>query len=115
MGRRVKTDDGEGWMADAAWARAGWLARGREFEVLAGQYRGEVRIDYGDVSTSQPIRIDLVDGQGRAVGGRELTGSSTQSVVAVHFAVPAPGSIELRIWYGGSGRATFRSVRIEEL
>lgn len=95
-------------------ARAGWLAYGKRFPVLAGRYRVTFRLDSAEVPAATPGLIEVRDADGHRLAQREVCGTSTNAGQVLEFVMPAYGTVEPRVRYGGDGRLMFHGYRIEE-
>jgi hypothetical protein len=119
---RNATGRGNGSEDVATWCRLasagdapGLLAFGRSCIAPAGGLKAVFDLTVSNVPRENPVILSLVNVAGGALlASQAVSGTRGRIQQEVPFQLPAPASVEPRVFYGGAGEVSFGSVTIEE-
>jgi hypothetical protein len=107
--RNTGSNVGEARTVDASLHESGFLFFGWYPYLPAGEYECRFDLRWSGVVENQPLHIEVVKDLGRTVIVRKVLSPGLEQTV-VRFRLDALTRVEPRVYFGGSGTATLRSV-----
>jgi len=92
----------------------GLLSYGWYTYLPPGRYECRFDIRWADVRTSKPLRLEVMADLGRVSLGEQVLSEGLDDTV-VRFTLQEAQQVEPRVYFGGSGEVTLRSISISKL